>query len=176
MKIVNKLKDGYIPYQVYEDVDPKFRNFAKFVRVLPADYFDNPNEYLTLKAMYQPGEKKSFPNGGFEVYHDNGTIYNYDLDQVIVHPYVLGIRKFGNNGVTNEIKVLKEVNKTSGKKGRKPLSPEERAKREELKANKVKTRKRGRPSKYTPEQKAAMLAKAEARKGGKRGRKKKTSV
>lgn len=173
MKIVNKLKDGYIPYQVYEDVDPKFRNFAKFVRVLPADYFDNPGEYLTLKAMYQPGEKKSFPNGGFEVYHDNGTIYNYDLDQVIVHPYVLGIRKFGNNGVTNEIK---EANKTPGKKGRKPLSPEERAKREELKANKVKTGKRGRPSKYTPEQKAAMLAKAEARKGGKRGRKKKTSV
>lgn len=177
MKIITKLKDGYIPYKVYEDVDPQFRNFVKDVRVLPADYFDQPSEYFVLKAMYSPGEKKSFPNGGFEVYYGDGHIRSYNLDQVIVHPFVLGIRKFGNDGDTNKIKIAKPVNKTPGKKGRKPLSDEERAKREQEKLERKSrgTGKRGRPSKYTPEQKAEMLAKAEARKGGKRGRKKKTA-
>jgi hypothetical protein len=171
MKITTKIKDGYIPYKVYEDVDSRFLNFVKHVRVLPAEYFDQPNEFLTLKAMYQPGEKKSFPDGGFEVYHDNGCMYNYGLDQVIVHPYVLGIKKFGNDKDTTKIKIIKETNTTPGKRGRKPLSPEEKMKREEQKAQS--SGKKGRPSKYTPEQKAEKLAYALARKGGKRGRKKK---
>lgn len=170
MKIIEKLKDGYIPYKVYEDVELQFRNFVKDVRVLPADYFDQPNEYFTLKAIYSPGEKKSFPDGGFEVYYGDCHIRSYELDQVIVHPYVFGIKKFGNDGLTDKIKITKPINKTPGKRGRKPLSDEEKAKREELKVNKVKTGKKGRPSKYTPEQKAEMLAKKEAKKGGKRGR------
>ena len=125
--------------------------------------------------MYQPGEKKSFPNGGFEVYFENGCIHNYDLDQVIVHPFVLGIKKFGNDTTTNKIKVVKEAKKTPGKKGRKPLSSEEKAKREQDKLERTAKSggKKGRPSKYTPEQKAEMLAKAIAKKGGKRGRPKK---
>jgi hypothetical protein len=175
MKVTEKLKDNYIPYKVYEDIDPKFKNFVKFVRVLPADYFDNPDEHLTLKGMYIPGDKKSFPNGGFEVYHDNGTIYNYDLDQVIVHPYVLGIKKFGQKSEEKE-KVFKIVeNKEPGKKGRKPLSDDERVKREQEKIERKSksSGKKGRPSKYTPEQREAKLAQTNAKKGGKRGRPKK---
>ena len=60
MKIIEKLKDGYIPYKVYEDVELQFKNFVKSVRVLPADFSHEPNEYFTLKAMYNPGEKKHF--------------------------------------------------------------------------------------------------------------------
>lgn len=168
MQIVTKIKDGYIPYKSYENIDSQFLNFVKHIRVLPAEYFDQPDEYLTLKAIYQPGEKKSFPNGGFEVYHDNGCVHSYELDQVIVHPYILGIRKFKN---TEKIEVIKETNKIPGKRGRKPLSDEEKIKREEQKSQS--SGKRGRPSKYTPEQKAEMLARALARKGGKRGRRKK---
>jgi hypothetical protein len=174
MKIIEKIKDGYIPYKAYEDVELQFKNFVKDVRVLPAEYFDEPNTYFTLRAMYQPGEKKSFPNGGFEVYFENGCIHNYDLDQVIVHPFVLGIKKFGNKENTNEVKISKPKNTTPGKKGRKPLSVEEKAKREQEKALKhsKSNGKKGRPSKYTPEEKAKRLAKMEASKGGKRGRKK----
>jgi len=175
MKIIEKLKDGYIPYKVYEDVELQFKNFVKSVRVLPADFFHEPNEYFTLKAMYNPGEKKIFPNGGFEVYYgDGGCVYSYDLDQVIVHPYVLGIKTFGNKENTNEVKISKPKNTTLGKKGRKPLSVEEKAKREQEKALKhsKSNGKKGRPSKYTPEEKAKRLAKMEASKGGKRGRKK----
>jgi hypothetical protein len=175
MKIIEKLKDGYIPYKAYEDVELQFKNFAKSVRVLPADFFHEPNEYFTLKAMYNPGEKRTFPNGGFEVYYgDGGCIYNYDLDQVIVHPYVLGIKSFGKTENTTEVKISKPKNTTPGKRGRKPLSVEEKAKREQEKAIKhsKSNGKKGRPSKYTPEEKAARLAKIEASKGGKRGRKK----
>ena len=171
MQIVTKIKDGYIPYKAYENIDSQFLNFIKHIRVLPAEYFDQPDEHLTLKAIYQPGEKKSFPNGGFEVYHDNGCVYSYELDQVIVHPYVLGIRKFKNKENTEKIEVIKETNKIPGKRGRKSLSDEEKIKREEQKSQS--SGKRGRPSKYTPEQKAEMLARALARKGGKRGRRKK---
>jgi hypothetical protein len=173
MKIIEKLKDGYIPYKVYEDVELQFKNFVKSVRVLPADFFHEPNEYLTLKAMYSPGEKKTFPNGGFEVYYgDGGHIRNYDLDQVIVHPYVLGIRSFGNTEDNTNIKIVKKENTIPGKKGRKPLSVEEKAKREQEKAVKSSKSngKKGRPSKYTPEEKADRLALVESKKGGKRGR------
>ena len=135
MKIIEKLKDGYIPYKAYEDVELQFKNFAKSVRVLPADFFHEPNEYFTLKAMYNPGEKKTFPNGGFEVYYgDGGCVYSYDLDQVIVHPYVLGIKSFGKAENTTEVKISKPKNTTPGKRGRKPLSVEEKAKREQEKA------------------------------------------
>ena len=175
MKIIEKLKDGYIPYKAYEDVELQFKNFAKSVRVLPADFFHEPNEYFTLKAMYNPGEKRTFPNGGFEVYYgDGGCVYSYDLDQVIVHPYVLGIKSFGKTENTTEVKISKPKNTTPGKKGRKPLSVEEKAKCQQEKAIKYSKSngKKGRPSKYTPEEKAARLAKIEASKGGKRGRKK----
>jgi hypothetical protein len=175
MKVIEKIKDNYIPYKVYEDVELQFKNFVKSVRVLPADFFHEPNEYFTLKAIYNPGEKKTFPNGGFEVYYgDGGCIYSYDLDQVIVHPYVLGIKSFGKTENTTEIKIFKPKNTILGKKGRKPLSVEEKAKREQEKIirHSKSNGKKGRPSKYTPEEKAAKLAKIEASKGGKRGRKK----
>ena len=177
MKIIEKLKDGYIPYKAYENVELQFKNFAKSVRVLPADFFHEPNEYFTLKAMYNPGEKKTFPNGGFEVYYgDGGCVYSYDLDQVIVHPYVLGIKSFGKTENTTEVKISKPKNTTPGKKGRKPLSDDERAKREQEKIERKSksSGKKGRPSKYTPEQREAKLAQTNAKKGGKRGRPKKS--
>ena len=93
---------------------------------------------------------------------------------MIVHPYVLGIKSFGKTENTTEVKISKPKNTTPGKRGRKPLSVEEKAKREQEKAIKhsKSNGKKGRPSKYTPEEKAARLAKIEASKGGKRGRKK----
>lgn len=169
MRITEKLKDGYIPYKVYEDVESKFKNFAKFVRVLPADYFDRPSEHFILKDMYMPGDKKTFPDGGFEVYKNDGSIYNYNLDQVIVHPFVLGIR---NLDITENIKEIKEKPiKTPGKKGRRPLSDEERVKREQAKLEK-KGGKKGRPSKYTPEQREEIKNRIKTPKP--KGRRKKT--
>jgi hypothetical protein len=67
-------------------------------------------------------------------------------------------------------------NKEPGKKGRKPLSYDERVKREQEKIERKSksSGKKGRPSKYTPEQREAKLAQTNAKKGGKRGRPKKS--
>ena len=106
---IGSIYTNYIPYKVYEDIDPKFKNFVKFVRVLPADYFDNPDEHLTLKGMYMPGDKKSFPNGGFEVYHDNGTISsigNYS------NGYQVGEwKRYQANGELREVESFYNINK-----------------------------------------------------------------
>jgi hypothetical protein len=131
----------------YEDVDVKFKNFAKHVRVLPAPFFEEPHLIFTLKAMHEPGTK-FFPNGGFEVYLEGGGTYNYDLDQVIVHPQVLGIKNFGKLSANKVVsQPTKKYVATGGPRGRKPLDPIEKAKREAeaLERKQRSGGKRGRP-------------------------------
>ena len=131
----------------YEDVDIKFKNFAKFIRVLPAPFFEEPHLIFTLKAMHEPGTK-FFPNGGFEVYLEGGGTYNYDLDQVIVHPQVLGMKNFSKLKANKTIsQPTKKYVATGGQRDRKPLDPIEKAKREAeaLERKKRSGGKRGRP-------------------------------
>lgn len=159
------------PRKHYKDVDSKFVEFTPKCRVLPANYFNEPNTLFTLKAKYEPGENKYFPKGGFEIVHVEGGTYNYELDEVIVHPFHLGMRKF----FTKQTNVVKEKvtdsNKkgrrgrpkidpslkktlpayvpTGGKRGRKPLDPTIKAAKEAAKLEKQKKSngKRGRPKK-----------------------------
>jgi hypothetical protein len=161
---------SFPPRKHFIDVDDKFTNFKPQVRVLPANYFEEPNLLFTLKAIYQPDENKHYPKGGIEVYHSEGALYSYYLDEVIVHPFELGMRKFftksedevkekvfdgvkGKRGRPakdpSELKVKKEYITTGGQRGRKRLSDEERAKREAMIAEKKKnsTGKKGRPKK-----------------------------
>lgn len=132
----------------YVNVDLKYKNFAKQVRVLPAPYFDQPHVYFTLKAIHEPGEK-GWPNGGVECYSDGGGVYNYELDQVIVHPYVLGVKKFGPEKEPKPENTSRKYVATGGKRGRKPLDPETKAQREADKAQRAAKSggKRGRPKK-----------------------------
>jgi hypothetical protein len=142
----------YAPIKIFEDIDPKFTNFVKGIRVLPAPYVDEPSTHFTLKSYYQPGENKYFPNGGIEVYNNSCGVYSFGLDQVIVHPSVLGIRNFkfdnNKNTPTNELKIIgpKEPHK---KRGRKPLTSEEIILRENEKNERTQRSggKRGRPKK-----------------------------
>jgi len=150
MRIVEKPGVFGSVIKSYEDVDIEFKNFAKFVRVLPAPFFEEPHLIFTLKAMHEPGSK-FFPNGGFEVYLEGGGTYSYDLDQVIVHPQALGIKNFSkpknDKPVTSQS--TKKYVATGGPRGRKPLDPLEKAK-QEAEALERKQRsggKRGRPSK-----------------------------
>lgn len=157
------------PRKHFVDVDPKFTNFTSRVRVLPANYFEEPNTVFTLKARYEPGENKFFPKGGFEVYHSEGAIYNYYLDEVVVHPYELGMRKFftksenvvkekvstgapgrrGRPKKDGELKAKAVYIPTGGSRGRKPMDPALKAIKDAEKAERAKNSngKRGRPSK-----------------------------
>ena len=159
------------PRKFYVEVEPKFVEFTKSCRVLPVTYFNEPNTMFTLKARYLPGEKRTFPNGGFEVYGPEGSTYNYELDQVVVHPYQFRMMKyFSKTENTVKDKVIKVVGNgkrgrpkidpslkktlptyvpTGGKKGRKRMSDEDRAIRDAKVAAKKanSTGKKGRPRK-----------------------------
>jgi hypothetical protein len=63
------------------------------MRVLPAPFFYDKKLYFELYKYYAPGEKKTFPDGGYEVVDVSGGIRSYDLDQVIIHPQVLQHKK-----------------------------------------------------------------------------------
>jgi hypothetical protein len=168
MKVVID-NEVFPPRKHFVDVDLKFTAFAPKCRVLPANYFEEPNTYFTLKARYEPGENKYFPNGGFEVVHSEGGTYNYHLDEVIVHPFELGMRKFftksenvvkekistgtpgkrGRPKKDGELKVKPAYVPTGGKRGRRPMDPELKAIKDAEKAERAKNSngKRGRPKK-----------------------------
>lgn len=190
MKIATReFKDGFGKDFYYEDVDSRFVIFHQEIRVLPAKYHTEPSTLFTLKARYEPGIHKMFPNGGFELYDSSGGTHYYALDAVIVHPWTLGMDNyFKTDDETKQTKIKKIGGKrgrprkegselkapyvpTGKSRGRARLSDEERVARE---ANNKKVNtggKRGRPSKLSPEER---IAKAEAFKyvptGKRRGR------
>lgn len=147
----------------YEDVDLKFLTFSEGIRVLPAPYFAEPNVQLFLKFRYEPGVHPYFPNGGFEVYDNSGAIFNYDLDQVIVHPYALGLMNYFSD-VSEEKK--NKIKVTGGKRGR-PRNPNTVAKAAYVPTGGKRGRKRGSTVLTTDSVKAAKYVPT----GGKRGRK-----
>lgn len=108
----------------YIDVDPKFMNFTPRCRVLPANYYNEYNTYFTLKAKYEPGENKYFPKGGFEIKHSEGGTYSYELDEVIVHPFELGMNKYFSRSLNVVKEKIKDPNAPKGKRGRKRVNPE----------------------------------------------------
>ena len=156
MKVIEK-PWKYGTYLAYEEVEPEFQATQRGVRVLPAPFFYEKKLHFTLHRRYEPGEKKSFPNGGFEVSGEFGGIRAYDLDQVIIHPDVLKQQK-----MLAKMRVRAEKN----------AEKLERKRKREEKKNKPKSGKRGRPS-LTPEEKtrrATLKQTAGERSGGKRGR------
>lgn len=169
MKIIEKT-DTFPSHQYFDEVEEKFLKFTPNCRVLPARHFNEPHLHFSLKQRYEPGEHKHFPNGGFEICDLSGGIYNFDLNEVVVHPFHLNMMKYfsisqninkekistgvkGKRGRPSkdpsERKVLQEYVPTGGKRGRKPLDPEVKAAKEAvLAAKKAKgTGKKGRPKK-----------------------------
>ena len=198
-------------FQAYTEVEDEFVAVEPGVRVLPAQFFYEKRLFFHLKRRYEPGEKRSFPGGGFEVRDESGATRCYELDQVIIHPAVLQHKKTlermkrrvekeqkkrgrkSSTIVNNDGKIIERIK--TGKKGRPPLSAEEKAQRDiaqaartsasggrrgrpkstTLKPDKTVTTtniKRGRPSLSVEELalKAADILLRKQRSGGKRGR------
>lgn len=122
MKVVID-NETFPPRKHFVEVDSKFTNFTTKCRVLPANYYEEPNTVFILKARYEPGENKYFPKGGFEVVHSEGGTYNYELDEVVVHPFELGMHKY----FTKQQNVVKDKiidpDKPKGKRGRPKIDP-----------------------------------------------------
>lgn len=157
----SSIKEFIPEIPIYADVELEYLQFEKGCRVLPAPFYEEPTLQFELIKRYEPGEKKTFPNGGFEVYGPGNEIRSFDLDQVILHPFELKKFNFFKKSQSEETRekvidpnrvkgsrgrpkkldengqpIIKEAYvPTGGKRGRAPLSPEEKAKRELEKAN-----------------------------------------
>ena len=160
MKVIEK-QWQYGTYLAYDEIDENFLATEKGIRVLPAPFFYDKKLYFELWKRYEPGDKPTFPNGGYEVVDVSGGIRSYDLDQIIIHPQVLQHKKMLDKMARRAEKQAKKRERTIKKIG---------------KENKPKHGRRGRPA-IDPALKAARAAsKVEAgvRSGGKRGRPKST--
>jgi hypothetical protein len=158
MKVIEK-DWKYGKYLAYAEVEEIFLPTEKGVRVLPAPFFYDKKLYFELKAVYAPGDKKTFPKGGYEVVDMSGGIRSYELDQVIIHPIVLKHKKMLDKMARKAEKqakrkertlkkMVKEDRPTTGRRGRPALNPAEKALRDKAKAE-SKARsggKRGRPA------------------------------
>lgn len=156
MKVIEK-QWQYGTYLAYDEVEENFVATEKGVRVLPAPFFYDKKLYFELWKRYEPGEKATFPNGGYEVVDVSGGIRSFDLDQVIIHPAVLKHKK-----------MLDKM----ARRAEKQAKQRERKMKKIAKDNKVKHGRRGRPA-LDPALKAqrdALKAQAKVRSGGKRGR------
>ena len=153
-------------FMAYEDIEPELLitpQTERNSRVLPAPFFYEKRLFFFLIKRYEPGEKPSFPNGGFEVRDEGGAVRSYDLDQVIIHPQVIKHKK-----------TLEKMKRKAEKEQKKRERQWKKAEREARPKNK--TGKRGRPA-LSPAMKAAREAEIIARatrSGGKRGRPKST--
>lgn len=151
--MIHTQREGrYAPIPCYTDVEAELLAFDKDVRVLPAPYYDQPSQLFTLKKRHEPSDNaKGFPNGGFEVYDSTGGIYNYDLDQVITHPYAIGKLNYFKSDTPQRDKVV-DPNAPKAPRGRKSTkSAEQRAEEQAFKESR-KGMPRGRPSTLTPEE------------------------
>lgn len=219
-------------YYSYEDIDSELVPTYKGEKVIPAPYiFERDGGNFTLIKRHEPGSKLGWPLGGYEVNEGACSKRFFDLNQIICAPTTpyqhLLIEKMKVKVVKStqtdeacdpsaieivdgeEVKVaVKELTiedfepKTPGKRGRKPLSEEEKAKREQDKVERAERSggKRGRPKSDKPKeekpvdttpkapgqrgrpalseaqkaQREAEKAKRAAISGGKRGRPKKS--
>jgi hypothetical protein len=159
MKVIEK-PWKYGSFLAYEDVEPELAEIKFGDRVLPAPFFYEKKLFFWLIKRYEPGEKTTFPNGGYEVRDEAMAIRSFDLDQVILHPHVIKHQKTLD-------KMARRAEKEARKRERK---------RDKVYKEVTKGGRRGRPA-IDPALKAARAAlKVEAgvRSGGKRGRPKST--
>jgi hypothetical protein len=176
MKVIEK-QWHFGTYLAYEGIEDIFVPQTIGVRVLPAPFFYDKKLYFEFYRRYEPGEKATFPNGGYEVRDMNGGIRSYDLDQVIIHPAVLKHKKLLDKMARRAEKqeklrarrskqIAKENKPKHGRRGRPALDPAVKAAREAEKAARS-TRsggKRGRPASTSTTPKVVKPA------GGRRGR------
>ena len=184
MKIINKqliVGGSQIgTFKAFDDIDTELIAQMPGERVLPAQHMFEKGTFFTLVKRHNPGEKRSFPNGGFEIREQNcGGLFNYDLDQVIKYPetnYQKRIVKqlttdgeFITNGKGRPAKLnIKTTDDIKRGKGRPPMDPELKAAKlaEKEERTKISSGKRGRPRSIEPK-----IIKQYTPTGNKRGRK-----
>lgn len=157
-------------FNAYSEVEDELSitsDTPKLTRVLPAPFFYEKSLFFYLIHKWEPGEKSTFPNGGYEVRDDGGAMRSFDLDQLIIHPHLIKHKKTLD-------KMLRRAEKEQLKRDRQRKKGE----RERVQKPKSATGRRGRPA-MDPELKAKResdKADRAQKSGGKRGRPKSTDA
>lgn len=168
--IVGDAKCG--TFYVYTDIESELAitpDTPILTRVLPSPFFYEKRLFFFLVKRYEPGQKATFPNGGFEVRDEGGAVRSYDLDQVIIHPQIIKHKKTLD-------KMKRKAEREAAKRERQWKKTTRQRQKEER--QKRSGGKRGRPA-LSPAMKAAREAEKIARStrsGGKRGRPKSTEI
>ena len=162
----------------YSDVEPELVATTPGTRVLPAAYFYEKGTRCELLKRHEPGEYNLMPNGGFEIWVEDGGRRYFELDQVIVHPAVIKhqktldkmLRKAEKEQAKRDRqykKAARVASEAGGKRGRRPMDPAVKAQREADKAARAEKSggKRGRPKSTVSTPKTPKTPT-----GGKRGR------
>ena len=166
----------------YSDVEPELVATVPGTRVLPAAYFYEKGVRCELLKRYEPGEYRLMPNGGFEVWVEDGGRRYFELDQVIIHPAVIkhqkSLDKMQRKAEKEKAKRERQYKKAAreatkkvgtGRKGRPAMDPAEKARREQERIARAEKSggRRGRPKSGS----AVSTPKTYVPTGGKRGRK-----
>jgi len=143
--------------KIFINLKPEYIEFKQGQRVLPAEFVGIPDQgAVYFNKTYPPGTK-FYADGGHQCLTELGGRRTFFLDALMIHPSefkksqritIEGLKRRGRKSDPNKIKVDKNPNAPKGKRGRKPLDPEEKLRREALKIPKIGgTGKRGRPKK-----------------------------
>ena len=166
----------------YSDVEPELVATAPGTRVLPAAYFYEKGTRCELLKRHEPGEYNLMPNGGFEIWVEDGGRRYFELDQVIVHPAVIKhqktldkmLRKAEKEQAKRDRQYTKaardaQKEKSTGRRGRPAMDPIEKIRREQDKLARAQKSggRRGRPKSGS----VVSTPKTYTPTGGKRGRK-----
>jgi len=162
----------------YTDVEPELVATVPGTRVLPACFFYEKGVRCELLKRYEPGEYRLMPNGGYEVWVEDGGRRYFELDQVIIHPSIIKhqktLDKMKRKAEKEQAKRDRQYKKAArvasagtGKRGRRPMDPAVKAQREADKAQRAEKSggRRGRPKSTVSTPKTP-----KAPTGGKRGR------
>jgi len=153
---------AFLAYNEVEDELAITPDTPKLTRVLPAPFFYEKSLFFYLLQRWEPGEKASFPNGGYEVRDDGGAVRSFDLDQLILHPHIIKhqktLDKMIRRAEREQLKRERQRKKgerarepkpksATGRRGRPAMDPELKAKRESEKVDRAQKSggKRGRP-------------------------------
>lgn len=153
--------------KIFVNLKPEHIEFKQGQRVLPAEFVGVPDQGpVYYNKTYPPGTKH-YSDGGHQCITEMGGYRTFHLDALMIHPNEMkksqrvtidGLKRRGRP--SNPNKVQKDSDAPKGKRGRKPLDPEEKLKREMEKAAKLEAnpeRKRGRKA-LSDEERAKRLA------------------
>jgi hypothetical protein len=158
---------AFLAYNEVEDELAITPDTPKLTRVLPAPFFYEKSLFFYLLQRWEPGEKASFPNGGYEVRDDGGAVRSFDLDQLILHPHIIKHQKTLDKMIrrAEREQLKRERQRKKGERAREPKP-------------KSTTGRRGRPALSAEEKELRLASQAEARvrSNGRKGRPKSTQI